>query len=101
MNFLDYIYRYANICALVFFVWNFAVFIMYGTDKRRAKGRKQRIRERTLLLCAFLFGGIGALLGMKCFRHKTKHKSFALAVPLAALVQLLLIIFVIIRSGVI
>lgn len=101
MNVLDFICRNLNICFLIFLVWNFAVFILYGADKRRAKNGGQRIRERTLLAAAFLFGGIGAWLGMCLFRHKTRHKSFVLTVPFAALIQLALIIFVILRCGII
>ncbi len=101
MNVLDFICRNLNICFLIFLVWNFAVFILYGADKRRAKNGGQRIRERTLLAAAFLFGGIGAWLGMCLFRHKTRHKRFVLTVPPAALIQIALIIFVILRCDII
>ena len=101
MNVLDFICRNLNICFLIFLVWNFAVFILYGADKQRAKNGGQRIRERTLLATAFLLGGIGAWLGMCIFRHKTRHKSFVLTVPPAALIQLALIIFVILRCDII
>lgn len=64
-------------------VWNCFVCILYGVDKHRARKQAWRVSERTLLLCAFLGGGIGALLGMLVFRHKTRHAKFALLVPLA------------------
>ena len=41
-------------------VWNFIAFILYGADKERAKKGKRRISENTLLLTAFLMGGVGA-----------------------------------------
>lgn len=51
-------------------------FIMYGADKSRAKKHKWRIPEKTLLLIGLLGGALGALLGMKLFRHKTQHWYF-------------------------
>ncbi len=101
MNVLDFICRNLNICVLIFLVWNFAVFILYGADKRRAKNGGRRIRERTLIAAAFLFGGIGAWPGMCLFRHKTHHKSFVLSVLPAAFVQTVFILFVVLRCGII
>ena len=63
-------------------------FAAYGMDKRKAKKGAWRTSEKTLLLLAACFGGIGAFLGMKVFRHKTQHTSFKLIVPLCALIQL-------------
>ena len=68
-------------------IWNAATFILYGADKRKAKKDKWRTKESTLILCAFLMGGIGAFLGMKVFRHKTKHLKFKLLVPISVVVN--------------
>ena len=51
-------------------------FYSYGADKNRAKQGKWRIQESTLLALSFFGGACGALLGMKAFRHKTRHVSF-------------------------
>ena len=51
-------------------------FVMYGIDKARARRGAWRISERTLLLCGFLCGSVGALAAMQLFRHKTKHSYF-------------------------
>ena len=67
--------------------WNAVVFIIYGIDKGMSKKKGRRIPEKTLLSCAFLMGGVGALLGMALFRHKTKHMNFRLLVPLAILIN--------------
>ena len=85
MHILTYI-----ILALI--LWNIVVLALYGVDKRRAKRHEWRIRERTLLLCAFLMGGVGALLGMGVFRHKTKHMKFRLLVPLAVVVNAVIVV---------
>jgi len=69
-------------------VWNFIVFALYGMDKRKAKKGKWRTSEGALIICAFLMGGIGALLGMSVFRHKTKHLKFKLLVPLAIVINI-------------
>jgi len=51
-------------------------FVLYGVDKGRAKRGKWRIKESVLLTLSFLGGSVGALVGMKAFRHKTKHNYF-------------------------
>lgn len=63
-------------------------FLLFALDKWFAKRRKRRIRERTLLLCLWLFGAPGGLLAMMLFRHKTKHPSFWLTGTAALLLQL-------------
>lgn len=62
---------------------NVIAFIAYGIDKYKAKRNKWRISETTLILLAFIGGAVGALLGMKTFRHKTQHWKFKILVPLA------------------
>ena len=73
--------------------WNLMVFLLYGLDKAKAKKGAWRIPEKTLLLCAGVFGGLGAFAGMKLFRHKTKHTSFRILVPLFLGIQFALILF--------
>lgn len=51
-------------------------FIAYGLDKRKAKKGLWRTKEAVLLGLGFCGGAVGALLGMKAFRHKTKHWYF-------------------------
>ena len=75
---------------LLFAAVNALVFAMYGADKRRARRGDWRISERTLLLGTWLLGGVGALLGMRVFRHKTKHTAFRVRAPVAAVLSLLL-----------
>lgn len=67
---------------------NLIAFALYGIDKRRAKQGAWRISEYTLLLAALLGGSLGALLGMRYFRHKTRHRKFRYGVPLILLLQL-------------
>ena len=77
---------------LILAAWLFTVslilFIMMGADKKRAKNHARRIPEKTLFLTAFLGGGIGGILGMLAFRHKTKHTSFKILFPLFTLINI-------------
>ena len=66
---------------------NLTAFALYGADKRKAKRGEWRIPERTLLAIALLMGGAGAYAGMRVFRHKTKHLSFRILVPLGAVIS--------------
>ncbi len=61
---------------------NLIAFILYGVDKYKAKKQLWRIPEATLLLFSVLGGGMGSLLGMTAFRHKTKHTKFLVTVPI-------------------
>ena len=56
-------------------VINIVTFLVYGIDKWKAKQGSWRISEATLLILAVIGGSIGALLGMKVWRHKTMHKG--------------------------
>lgn len=85
MDYLDYV-------IYVLAVWNFVVFILYGIDKRKAYEKKWRIPEKTLILTAFLMGGIGAWTGMNIFRHKTKHTKFKILIPFAILFNIAAVI---------
>ncbi|MCR5489412.1 MAG: DUF1294 domain-containing protein [Saccharofermentans sp.] len=77
---------------LVFYaLMTIVTFILYGVDKGKAKKGRWRIPEKTLLLFAVCFGGLGAFLGMKIFRHKTKHTSFKILVPTFMITQFILI----------
>lgn len=55
---------------------NLVAFSLFAIDKARARAGGHRIPERTLLLVA-LFGGLGAWLGQRLLRHKTRKQPFA------------------------
>ena len=73
---------------------NIIAFLAYGTDKRLAVTHKRRISEKSLILLAFMGGGIGAYAGMQVFRHKTKHIKFLILVPMAVVVHIILWIII-------
>lgn len=73
------------------FIINIVSFIYMYVDKQRAIKGQWRIAENTLFSLAFIGGSIGIMLAMKTFRHKTKHQSFKIGVPLILLIQIVLI----------
>ena len=70
---------------LVVNLWAFA---LMGIDKRRAKKDLWRIKERTLFLPVLLGGGVGGILGMKTFHHKTKHWYFRFGFPAILILEI-------------
>lgn len=83
----------------IYFLYGFVAimslfsFSAMGLDKLKAKRGAWRIPEATLFLLAGFGGGIGGTLGMKVFRHKTKHWYFKLCFPLFAVLQLALCVW--------
>ena len=73
---------------------NLWAFALMWFDKRRAGTGGRRIRERTLFLSALLGGSLGAVLGMRLFRHKTRHWYFVWGMPLILLAQVALVVLV-------
>ena len=66
---------------------------LYGLDKLFSKQKGHpRIPERVLLWIARIGGGMGCLLGMLLFRHKTKHIRFKVLVPLWTAIWIALVL---------
>ncbi|MFI3170788.1 MAG: DUF1294 domain-containing protein [Eubacteriales bacterium] len=78
-----------QILMIYFVVINIVAFVLYGVDKQKAIKHQWRIPEKTLFLVAILGGTLGAIFGMQFFRHKTKHWSFKLGLPMILLIQVL------------
>lgn len=77
--------------------WTLIAFALMGIDKWKAKHDSWRIPEKTLFLSAILGGSVGALAGMYLFRHKTKHLSFTVGMPLILAVQIVLVLLLAFR----
>ena len=74
---------------------NVITFFVFGVDKWKAKRkvtdeRVRRIPEKRLFLLAAAGGSVGAILGMRTFRHKTLHKTFRFGLPAILFLQLTL-----------
>ncbi len=68
-------------------------FVVMGVDKRLAIHKKYRVSEATLFLLALLGGSAGGVLGMLCFRHKTRHKLFSVGFPLILILHMSLLVY--------
>lgn len=80
------------IIACYLMIINILAFVLYGIDKRKAKKKRFRIPERTLLWMARIGGGIGSWIGIMLFHHKTKHTKFKIVVPLWTVIWLIVLI---------
>lgn len=61
---------------------NLLLFAVMGADKSFAQKHRRRVPERTLFALCLLGGGLGGILGMQVFRHKTRHLKFVVGFPL-------------------
>ena len=77
---------------ILLLLMNLAGFILMGVDKYKARHDRWRIPERTLFLATALFGGLGGVLGMKVFHHKTKHRAFRWGFPALLVAQLAILL---------
>ena len=79
-------------------VMKLGAFAAYGIDKKIAQRNglrdndvdASRSSEMALFLWALCGGALGALLGMKVWRHKTRHWYFVWGVPAILFAQLAL-----------
>ena len=88
---LEYIF------AIYIAIVNLIAYILYATDKYKSKKTRWRISERALIISALVGGSVGALLAMKMFRHKTKHKKFTLGVPFILVLQIILLLLLLVK----
>lgn len=60
---------------------NAVAFLFMLADKSKARRGAWRISEATLMTLAAIGGCYGAFLGMRLFRHKTRHPKFFVGIP--------------------
>lgn len=73
-------------------------FALMLADKRKAQKNHWRIPEATLMTVAAFGGSLGAIAGMRLFRHKTKHPKFSLGLPVIFATQVITL-FLLFSSG--
>ncbi|MEA4854209.1 MAG: DUF1294 domain-containing protein [Christensenella sp.] len=76
-----------------FIIMNIIAFAVCGCDKRAAVRGKRRVPEKALVLLIALGGAYGFLIGMPCFRHKTRKWKFRLLTPLFCVLQTIFLIW--------
>ena len=77
----NYFYLYLSII-------NIIAVILTLYDKRAAKKRSWRIKERTLLFVSALGGSVAMLFTILIIRHKTKHAKFMAGIPVIIILQI-------------
>lgn len=78
---------------------NLIGFVVCCVDKRRAIRHQWRIPERQLFGWAGLGGSAGVYLAMQLVRHKTKHLSFRVFIPLMTAAQAALVLWLWLGAG--
>lgn len=70
---------------------NLFTFFLFGTDKKLAKEHRYRIPEKVLIILTLMGGGVGAMIGMYFFHHKTKKPTFYIGIPVIMCAQVLIL----------
>lgn len=89
---LEEIFSTKNILLYILAINLFGFFIMW-LDKRKAKKGSWRIPEKTLFIITALGGGIGTIIGMYTFRHKTQKLNFVIGFPFITILEIIGIIW--------
>lgn len=84
-----------KILCIYLLIINAVGLLLMLADKIKAKKNHWRIPEATLFLVAAIGGSVGSLMGMYMFRHKTKHFSFILGMPLILAAQIIMCILIV------
>jgi uncharacterized membrane protein YsdA (DUF1294 family) len=79
--------------AVALAILNGVSFALFAADKRRARRGRRRIPESTLLGSALVSGTIGAWLGVRLLRHKTRKPRFLLALAVITALDAALLVF--------
>lgn len=61
-------------------------------DKKFAEKGQSRVSEKSLFTLAILGGALAEYITMNSIRHKTKHKSFMIGLPIILITQIILFI---------
>lgn len=77
---------------------NLFSFGQFFWDKRQARQGGSRIPEKTLLFWALIGGSLGAKLGQRYFRHKTRKHPFARDLNMIILLQFVFVTLLLIPA---
>lgn len=64
-------------------------------DKKMAVRKNRRIAEKTIFTICLLLGSIGVYAGMYKLRHKTKHITFTVLVPVMFILNILSVYYIV------
>ncbi len=89
---LNTIFTLNNFILYLLLINLFGFFIMW-LDKTKARKGSWRIAEKTLFIVTAIGGGIGTILGMYIFRHKTQKINFIIGLPIITILEIILFIY--------
>ena len=69
---------------------NIIAFAIMAIDKYKAQRHKWRISELSIFTIGIIGGGLGVLLGMSTFHHKTKHLKFTVGIPVVLILNIVM-----------
>jgi uncharacterized membrane protein YsdA (DUF1294 family) len=75
-------------------VINVIAFGVMGVDKYKAQRHKWRISESSIFIIGLAGGGVGVLIGMGVFHHKTKHLKFTIGIPVVVVLNIASLIYI-------
>ncbi len=78
-------------------VINLLTFLIMWWDKHEAKLGDWRVSEKFLFLLVLLGGGIGGIVGMYVFRHKTKKWYFKFGFPIILIIEIIIALYFLLR----
>lgn len=97
INFFNENPEYIAYLIVYLVVINIIGFLAMLIDKRKAEKGSWRIKEGTLMMITLLGGGFGTIAGMYTFRHKTKKLKFTVGMPTILIVEIVLVIYLLIK----
>lgn len=75
-------------------VINVVTFFVMGIDKWKAKRGSWRIQESALFTFVLFGGGIGGIMGMYFFHHKTKKLKFKFGFPAITILEIAMLVYI-------
>jgi uncharacterized membrane protein YsdA (DUF1294 family) len=83
-----------NFLGIFLLVINLFGFLIVGLDKFKAKRGRWRTPEKHFFIVSLIGGAFGVYLGMRLFRHKTKHKKFIYGIPVLIVLNMVGIYYI-------
>lgn len=77
----------------ILIIINIIAFLITSVDKLLAILNKRRISEKTIIIISFIGGSLGTAISMIIFHHKTKKTKFKVFIPLALILNILIIVY--------
>lgn len=82
---------YSQLILIYLVLINLVSIIVTISDKHKAKKKKWRVPESTLLLLSAMGGSVSMYVTMFIIRHKTRHPKFMVGIPVIFALQCILI----------